>query len=80
MCIDNDFRFTHTCIENLSATKDYQFRVVAENLYGRSDPCEPTSIVHTETVEEGRRKKGLGLEGGKESGKGGVCVCDRIGV
>ena len=47
-------------VEGLSPCNDYQFRVVAENLYGRSAPCEPTSLVKTVTEQEGRRKKGLG--------------------
>ena len=36
-------RFTHCAVEHLSATKQYQFRVCAENLNGRSVPCEPSS-------------------------------------
>lgn len=54
------YRFTHCTVENLSPSHDYQFRVIAENLYGRSDPCEPSSLVQTVTEQEGRRKKGLG--------------------
>jgi len=53
-------RFTHCTVEGLSPSHDYQFRVIAENFYGRSDPCEPTSLVQTVTEQEGRRKKGLG--------------------
>jgi len=53
-------RFTFSTIEQLSPSHDYQFRVIAENLYGRSDPCEPTSLIKTVTEEEGRAKKGLG--------------------
>ena len=40
-------RFSHCSVENLSPTKQYQFRVTAENLNGRSDPCEPTSELLT---------------------------------
>jgi len=47
-------------VEGLSPSHDYQFRVIAENFYGRSDPCEPTSLIQTVTEQEGRRKKGLG--------------------
>ena len=58
-------RFTYATIEGLSPSHDYQFRVLAENLYGRSDPCEPTSLIKTVTEQEGRQKKGLGdLDGG----------------
>lgn len=53
-------RFTHCTVEGLSPSHDYQFRAIAENLYGRSDPCEPTSLIQTVTEQEGRRKKGLG--------------------
>jgi hypothetical protein len=50
-------------VENLSPIKDYQFRVMAENLYGRSEPCEPTGIIKTETPEEGKRRKGIAVDG-----------------
>jgi len=56
-------RFAFATVEGLSPTHDYQFRVMAENLYGRSEPCEPTGIVKTVTEQEGRRKKGLGDTG-----------------
>ena len=56
-------RFTFATIEGLSPCKDYQFRVTAENFYGRSEPCEPTNVFKTETVEEGRKRKGLPVEG-----------------
>ena len=59
------FRFTFGTVEGLSPCKDYQFRVMAENFYGRSEPCEPTSVFKTETVDEGRRRKGLPVEGKK---------------
>ena len=36
-------RFNHCSVENLSPTNKYQFRVSAENVNGRSEPCEPTS-------------------------------------
>jgi serine/threonine protein kinase/predicted RNA-binding protein with TRAM domain len=52
-------RFTFATIDGLSPCHDYQFRVLAENLYGRSDPCEPTSLIKTVTEEEGRSRKGL---------------------
>jgi len=53
-------RFTHCTVEGLSPSHDYQFRVIAENFYGRSDPCEPSSLIKTVTEQEGRQKKGLG--------------------
>ncbi len=48
-------RFTHAKIENLQANKEYKFRVTAENLYGRSEPCEPTGVVRTEEAAVRRR-------------------------
>lgn len=56
-------RFTHATVEQLSPSHDYQFRVIAENLYGRSEPCEPTALIKTDTEQEGRRKKGEVVEG-----------------
>ena len=46
-------RFTHCAVENLSATKQYQFRVSAENLNGRSQPCEPSSECRVKTGQWG---------------------------
>jgi len=60
-------RFTHCTVEGLSPSHDYQFRVIAENFYGRSDPCEPTSLIQTVTEQEGRRKKGLGDADGQST-------------
>ena len=51
------------CVQNvtsLSSGKEYQFRIVAENFYGRSDPCEPTAPIKTEEAPEGKsRKEGM---------------------
>ena len=46
-------------VEGLSPCHEYQFRVFAENLYGRSEPSDPTSIVKSVTEREGRMKKGM---------------------
>lgn len=59
-------RFTHATVEQLSPSHDYQFRVIAENLYGRSEPCEPTALIKTDTEQEGRKKKGEAVEGRAE--------------
>lgn len=49
-------------IQSLSSGKEYQFRVIAENFYGKSDPCEPTSTIQTEESEASKRKKREGRE------------------
>ena len=41
-------RFTHCTIENLIPNKSYQFRILAENIFGVSEPSEPTKTVQTE--------------------------------
>lgn len=41
---------------------EYQFRVIAENFNGKSDPCEPTSTIQTEESEASKRKKHEGRE------------------
>ena len=41
------FRFTYHTISGLNPGKDYVFRIYAENVYGRSDPSEPTALVTT---------------------------------
>ena len=50
-------RFTYHNITGLSPGKEYQFRVVAENFYGRSDPCETPEAIKTEEPEDMRKKK-----------------------
>ncbi|XP_052707844.1 twitchin-like isoform X13 [Crassostrea angulata] len=50
-------RMTFHNIQSLSSGKEYQFRVIAENFYGKSDPCEPTSTIQTEESEASKRKK-----------------------
>ena len=52
------YRFTHMRVDNLSSNHEYQFRVVAENLYGRSEACEPTGTVKTEGAEKKRTRPG----------------------
>lgn len=37
-----NFRFSTYNCEGLVNGKEYSFRISAENLYGRSDPCEPS--------------------------------------
>ena len=54
------FFFSRLCVHNvtgLSSGKEYQFRILAENFYGRSDPCEPTAPIKTEEAPEGKLRK-----------------------
>ena len=41
-------RFPHCNVENLIPNKSYQFRILAENIYGAGEPSEPTKSVQTE--------------------------------
>jgi hypothetical protein len=40
-------RFPHTTIDNLIPNKQYQFRILAENIFGAGEPSEPTKAVLT---------------------------------
>ena len=51
------FRLTVQNVTGLSPGKEYQFRVSAENFYGRSEPCEPTNPIKTEKVPESKKGK-----------------------
>ncbi|XP_061166987.1 twitchin-like isoform X9 [Saccostrea echinata] len=62
-------RMTFHNIQGLSAGKEYQFRVIAENFYGKSDPCEPTSTIKMEDSEDKKRKKHEDEMGRKVRGK-----------
>lgn len=56
-------RFTHGTVESLSSGHDYQFRIIAENLFGKSEPCEPTGIIHTpDESDSGKHKPSLGYD------------------
>ena len=46
-------------ITSLSASKEYQFRVIAENFYGKSDPCEPTAVIKTDESDAIKKKKAM---------------------
>lgn len=41
-------RSAHCTVENLLPKKSYQFRILAENIFGLSEPSEPTKTVQTE--------------------------------
>lgn len=44
-------------VTGLVPGKEYEFRVYAENIYGRSDPSEPTGLVQTKAVIKKEFKK-----------------------
>ncbi|CAH8545499.1 unnamed protein product [Schistosoma haematobium] len=54
---------TYNC-EGLVNGKEYRFRVIAENLHGRSDPCQPTEshLIAADTRQRGARR-------GREEGR-----------
>ncbi|GFU14694.1 twitchin, partial [Nephila pilipes] len=69
-------RFTYHTINGLNPGKDYVFRIYAENVYGRSDPSEPTQLVTTKLKEkDAARRKHIMLDAqgrrirGKSEGK-----------
>lgn len=51
-------RYTFTTVEGLKSNATYEFRVIAENKYGLSKPCEATAPV----VLKGRDRKKRGHE------------------
>ncbi|XP_071104533.1 twitchin-like isoform X3 [Haliotis cracherodii] len=59
-------RFEFHNVTGLSANKEYEFRVVAENFYGRSEPCEPTTTIKTDEPESVRKKKQMEDEFGRK--------------
>ena len=63
-----DFRLTVHNVTGLSPGHQYQFRICAENFYGRSVPCEPTAPIKMEEADE----KALRKEG---TTKGGYSIC-----
>ncbi|XP_070200689.1 twitchin-like isoform X4 [Littorina saxatilis] len=50
-------RFAFHNVTGLSPNKEYQFRVIAENFYGRSDPCETPDTIKTEDPDAIKKKK-----------------------
>jgi len=69
-------RFTYHTISGLNPGKDYVFRIYAENVYGRSDPSDPTQLVTTKLKEkDAARRKHILLDAqgkrirGKSEGK-----------
>ncbi|KAK6110371.1 Fibronectin type III domain family protein [Brugia pahangi] len=53
-------RYTYLTVEGLKPKHTYEFRIIAENKYGQSKPCEPTAPI---TIPEQRiRKKGYDVD------------------
>ncbi|XP_013148822.1 PREDICTED: twitchin isoform X2 [Papilio polytes] len=50
-------RFTTMAVTGLVPGKQYEFRVYAENIYGRSEPSEPTTLVQTKSIIKKEFKK-----------------------
>ncbi|XP_013785867.1 twitchin-like, partial [Limulus polyphemus] len=50
-------RFCNMTITGLNSSKDYEFRVYAENVFGRSDPSEPTQLITTKASGKQKAKK-----------------------
>ena len=71
-------RMTHFTDEMLSPAHKYQYRVVAQNMQGRSVACEPTAVIKTlESEMSNRRKKWLEDETGKRKrGRDGFAPSD----
>ncbi|XP_021346443.1 twitchin-like isoform X8 [Mizuhopecten yessoensis] len=57
-------------VTSLQSNKEYQFRVAAENLYGLSEPCEPTATIKTDDAESKKKKHMEDEFGRKIRGKG----------
>ncbi len=67
---------THFTDELVESSHRYQYRVVAQNLQGRSQPCEPTSVV-TIPEAKSRIKRWTEDENGKRRrGKDGFAPSD----
>ncbi|KAL3252345.1 hypothetical protein MRX96_017664 [Rhipicephalus microplus] len=59
-------RFTTHQITGLNPSKEYQFRVYAENVFGRSEPCEPTAPIMTKPSRKEKKKDYMVDEHGKK--------------
>ncbi|CAF4156749.1 unnamed protein product, partial [Rotaria sordida] len=50
-------RFPRCTVENLLPNKQYQFRVLAENIFGAGEPSEPSKPVQTTESDPSRRRR-----------------------
>ncbi|XP_064634017.1 twitchin-like isoform X9 [Lineus longissimus] len=50
-------RFNTQTVQGLSPDHEYELRIIAENFYGKSDPCEPVQV---KTSESSLKKRGKG--------------------
>ena len=69
-------RATSHWVEYLESNHKYQFRVMAENLQGRSVPSEPSEIILTKESEAERKRKHLDADGNRKRGKDGPIPSD----
>jgi hypothetical protein len=69
-------RSTAHWVEYLESNHKYQFRVMAENLQGRSVPSEPSEIIITKETEAERKRKNLDADGNRIRGKNGPIPSD----
>ena len=51
------FRFTTHEVTGLGSAKEYEFRVFAENIFGRSSHSEISSVVKTQEVIQKKKTK-----------------------
>ncbi|ESO91797.1 hypothetical protein LOTGIDRAFT_121777 [Lottia gigantea] len=58
-------RFAFHNVTGLSSNKEYEFRVTAENFYGKSEPCEATGTIKTEETDDVKRKREMEDEFGR---------------
>lgn len=51
-------------VTGLASGKQYELRVYAENIYGRSEPSEPTTLVQTKAIikKEFKKKEYPGMD------------------
>ena len=55
-------------ITSLTSSHEYQFRVIAENFYGKSEPCEPTAVIKTDESDAIKKKRA-------QEGKSIIVIC-----
>lgn len=67
---------THYTDEFVEPQQKYQYRVIAQNLQGRSVPCEPTSVITTLETKNKLRRWTEDETGKRKRGKDGFAPSD----